>query len=140
MEWTREQLLQPSLGGSRGRAPYSGTMIFLSAFFGGPLAALASFALNVLRLERAGRDALPLVLAALSTVLVLALLQGTAWQGTLVLRMISLALALLGLWRHRLEQRAADLMGSERPNGLWIGLGLIVFGHLLTPVLEKVLR
>jgi hypothetical protein len=121
-------------------APYSNTMSFLSAFFGGPLAALVAFGLNVHRLRRWSSDGLVLVAVSLVTLALWALSAKFPWDREVPMRALALLLALAGLWRHRIEQRTAELMGIEKPNGFWVGLGLVVAGMYVSRLIEQVLR
>jgi hypothetical protein len=147
MSLSRDELLRPSLGGSRiAKAPYSVRTTFLAAFFGGPFAAVAITALNSLRLQRLGRDALPLTAALIAYLAFLTALMATEWGDALVEsvkalagkqafayvdRLIALALFGLGYMLHRKEQRSADFMDMPRPNGWIAGLACIVGGHLV---------
>lgn len=144
----RHDLLQPSLQGQpAGRAPYSQTVGFVAAFFGGPAAALLLGGLNAWRLGRWPRDLVFLLPAALLWMgLVFGLMRtapgaavadaATRLVGPrgpeLLLRGLGLAyFAFTALWLHRREHRMADLMGLKRPKGWWVGLGLIVAGLAL---------
>jgi hypothetical protein len=140
-------LLRPSLAAGVGaRAPYSAQMGMLASFFGGPFAALAAVLLNALRLRRLRPEAL--ALGALALVMLVAdtwLLLDPAPTAALAhwlsirpsnalhlwLRALSLAVFAAGLLLHRQRQRAAELMGLQRPRGFWVGLGLIAAGLLL---------
>lgn len=143
-----EALLRPSLSGTGAgvRAPYSTQMGMLASFFGGPFSALAVVGLNAWRLQRLRTEALPLALLAVLTlgvdlwlmlrpaaVLPVAQLLHTAPDNAfhLLYRALSLAVFAAGLLLHRQHQRAADLLGLDRPRGLWMGLGLIVGGMAL---------
>lgn len=141
-----DDLLRPTLGGARlAKAPYSTTTMFLTAFFGGVFAAIAIVAVNAVRLERWRRDAVVLGLAAALYVAFLLALAWTEWgaafraeltafAGARGLSYLSRALAIgvfgLGYVLHRTEQRSADLMGLERPNGWIAGIACIVGGGL----------
>jgi len=137
----RGDLLQPSLG-QRGQppraAPFSTTTGFVSSFFGGPFAALIISALNVHRCGRWKADAPWLALVLLLALAWSAWLPSTSfyasWHASVVGalgrsgwryagQVVALALYGLMYWRHRGEDRAADLFGLKRPNG-WLG-GLI---------------
>lgn len=148
MQGVDEALLRPSLSGAGAgvRAPYSTQMGMLASFFGGPFSALAVVGLNAWRLQRLRAEALPLALLAVLTIgldvglmlrptLVLPVAQ---WLDTpagnalhLLVRALSLVVFAAGLLLHRQHQRAADLLGLDRPRGLWVGLGLIVGGFAL---------
>jgi hypothetical protein len=156
MQGVDEALLRPSLAAGSGvRAPYSLQMGMLASFFGGPFAALAVVLLNALRLQRLRAEALPLALLVFATLaaelwllldpapsLALAGLLSTGPLNALelALRALSLALFADGLLLHRQHQRAADLMGLQRPRGLWVGLGLIAGGLLLQAALDVALH
>src|SRR5262245_24715109 len=126
MSLSRDELLQPSLGTSRiAKAPYSVRTTFLTAFFGGPFAAIAITVLTSIRLQRLGRDALPLAAALLAYLGLLAALMVTPWGASLlqsledfagkqafshVDRLIGMGLFGLGYMLHRKEQRSAEFM------------------------------
>lgn len=122
-------LLQPSLSGAAlvARAPYSKQMLFLSAFFGGPLAALLGFGLNVQRLQLWRRDGW---LLALTCLIGLALWPWAAGWSTVGTRLLALCLLGVGVWRHQREHAGADLMAMKRPNGWGPGIALILVGNL----------
>lgn len=153
---SHNDLLQPSLSGARPRlAPYSSQAGFLVSFFGGPLAACALGALNAQRIGQMPRD-LPW-LAAVALLYVglqwwvgqtalgqqaLADLIGALGSGAESLANKFLGLLVFGLVSllQRSEQKAATLMGLDRPNGLWLGLVLIGVGRGLIALLEQVMR
>lgn len=124
-----QALLQPSLSrvAMATRAPYSKQMLFLTAFFGGPLAALLGFGLNVQRLALWRRDGWLIGLAALAG---LALWPSAAAWSTVGTRVLALSLLGLGVWRHRREHAGADMMAVPRPNGWVPGIALLVVGNL----------
>lgn len=157
MQGVDEALLRPSLAaGTAGvRAPYSLQMGMLASFFGGPFAALAVVLINALRLQRLRAESLPLALLVVATLtldvwllldprpaLALAGLLSTSVPGALrlALRALSLAVFAAGLLLHRQRQRAADLMGLDRPRGFLPGLGLIVGGLVLQALLDIALE
>lgn len=156
MHGVDEALLRPSLVAGAGvRAPYSLQMGMLASFFGGPFAALAVLLLNASRLQRQRAEVLPLALLVCLTLLLdawmlldpapsqaLANLLSTGPDNALrlALRGLSLAVFAAGLLLHRQHQRAADLMGLDRPRGLWVGLGLIVGGLLLQSAFDIALE
>src|SRR5262249_39204793 len=80
----RDELLRPSLGDAvAARAPYSVRTTFLTAFFGGPLAALAIIVLNSVRLRRWLPD-LPVLGVVLAGFIAFVLaLYWTEWGGGL---------------------------------------------------------
>jgi hypothetical protein len=122
-------LLQPSLSGSglATRAPYSKQMLFIAAFFGGPLAALLGFGLNLQRLGLWRRDGLPFAVVSL---IGLALWPWAAAWSTVGTRLLALSLLGLGVWRHRREHAGADLMLLSRPSGWGAGFALVLLGNL----------
>ncbi len=146
------ELLRPTLSHHNAPrlAPYSQQTGFLTAFFGGPPAALVMAGVNAQRMGRLAKD-LPWLLA-LGMVFIVAeyaLLQTDAgrdvahwirsvanWRvyhqlvGLLFFGAASLA--------HRREQRAASLMGADRPKGLWMGVLLIALGFALSKALYQV--
>lgn len=147
MTVSREELLRPTLGDTRvAQAPYSLTALFLTAFFGGPMAILLLTAANSYRLQRLARDlpAILLALAAYGAFLFVA--YGTTWGATfqadvksalgergmsLVSRGIALLLFGLSYLLHRREQRSTDFSGLDRPNGWVGGIAAIVVGIAL---------
>lgn len=133
-EWLSE-LLRPSLSGDTRppKAPYSVMMGFLTAFFGGFFAALAVIAINSARLRRLRRD-LPIVLSALAAYLALLfVLVAAGWSAGLdgnmnkpsgmLVRALGLAMFGIGYVMHRTEQRAAHVMGLDRPGPWLVGIG-----------------
>ncbi len=151
--FSRDQLLQPSLDdGAVATAPYSIRTTFLTAFFGGPLAAIAIVALNTLRLRRVWLDLAPLGLVLAAFLAFMLALQWTEWGANLgaylnvkddarpivfVSRAIAIAIFGLGYALHRKEQRSADLMGLRRPNGWIAGIACIAGGILLSVTLAE---
>lgn len=149
MSISRQDLLQPSLT-DRARlasAPYSLQTGGLAAFFGGPFAAALMLAINAKRVGRLKRDALWAVAMALLFVgwlfFVYRTAPGLALQAQLVgllgrnalgvlARLLALLAFLVAAYLHRREQRSADLFGLKRPNGLWLGIALIVLGEVLS--------
>lgn len=144
-----DALLQPSLGGAAGRqhkAPYSTQAQVMSAFFGGPLAALALWAINSQRLGRLQRDAVWLVLAALLWGAALWLFFGPVNLGSELgsprvwVRGVALAIFAGGALLHRREQAACDLTGQTRPDGTGLAIVLIVASNGLQTLAEWALR
>lgn len=147
----RADLLRPSLShGSQVMAPYSPQAGFVSAFFGGPAAALLMGALNANRLKRLPLDAAWLI-AALAAFVGLEYWLSTQagvdalevlkdWVGVKPQHTVSTATGLLyfGLCSlmHGRQQRMATLMGLDRPKGLWVGLLAIVLGSLAGGVIR----
>lgn len=144
MSLSREELLQSSLGDRPiTRAPYSVRTAFITSFFGGPFAAIGIIGANSVRLQRWRQDLLPLGFILAATAGFFASLHLTAWGEDLgnylftlagqrvvpyLSRVIALAIFGIGYALHRKEQRSADFMGLDRPNG-WIGsLACIVGG------------
>lgn len=135
MTMSRDELLRPSLGDAdAARAPYSVRTTFLTAFFGGPLAALAIIALNSVRLRRWLPDLPVLGVVLVGFIALVLALDRTDWGGsfraylygmagqralTYFFRLIALGFFGMGYALHRKEQRSADLVGMARPNG-WI--------------------
>lgn len=128
------------------RAPYSVQTGAIVAFFGGAIGSIVLALLNSTRLGRGRRDA-PWLVAV-----VLAFAGVTAWWhltatgfafddalrgllGASGPRIAERALGMLvfgvAAWFHRREQRATDFFDRPRPNGLWVGLGLILFDGAL---------
>lgn len=137
-------LLMPSLGGVQvERAPYSSKTGFLAAFFGGPLAACGYGVLNARRLGRLTSDGPWLAAFVVADIALMWLLThglvGLPWIdavqqelggsfGRIASRLFALIVFGWVCLAHRREQRAAELMGLERPNGFAPGLGLILMG------------
>lgn len=154
---TPNALLQPSLGPAQPlrEAPYSGQAGFLVSFFGGPLAACLLSALSARRLGRLPRD-LPwlaavglayvgLEWAALHTAIgqqAMAALNDLLGGSRHDLAHKLLGLLAFGLFSllHRQEQRTATLMGLDRPNGTWVGLGLIGLGIAASVLIRQALQ
>lgn len=140
----REELLRPTLSEhTQTSAPYSIQATFFSGFFGGPFGALVIIGWSAARLRRLSRD-----LPILGGLLALILLAGWALHATelgtdlqaalaekfgsgslrFAYRLSGLLVVGAGYLLHRREQRNADLVGMERPNG-WIGgIACIVIG------------
>lgn len=147
MSLSRDELLRPSLGTSRiAKAPYSVRTTFLTAFFGGPFAAVAITAINSIRLQRVGRDALPLAAVLVAYWSFLAALMLTDWGASLLAsmqafagkqaysyldRLIAMAAFGFGYMLHRKEQRSTDFMDLPRPNGWIVGIACIVASYIL---------
>ncbi|MCE2946152.1 MAG: hypothetical protein ACK515_14170 [bacterium] len=156
MASTNPDLLQPSLTSARvERSPYSQQAHVLSAFFGGPLSALAMSGINAYRLRRIEKDAPWLIVAMvlyLSFEVWLAIDPGGqdfvrwagSWAGsnalTYVTRALALAFFAIGTVMHRREHTATDLMGLKRPSGWILGFGLVAGGILATTALRNLLQ
>lgn len=154
MDFSRDELLRPSLGDTTiAKAPYSVQTAFLTSFFGGPLAAIAIVAINSVRLQRLLRDLAPLTIALTAYSVFMLALAGTEWgmafRATMkefageravsyLHRVIALVLFGLGYVLHRKEQRSADLMGLDRPNGWIAGLACIVGSFVLLFALDAI--
>ena len=145
-------LLQPSLSARPVRqAPYSLRAGFLVAFLGGPAAVFGMATLNAHRVGRLPRD-----LAWLLPALLAWLLFEVWWAATpsgrqfdagvqVALgasgpRYLERGLALLGFaltcLLHRREQRVADMLGLDRPNGWGAGVALVIAGYGVAWVLK----
>jgi hypothetical protein len=150
MSMSREELLRPSLSsGVIAKAPYSVRATFLTAFFGGSVAAIAITAVNSGRLRRFRRDLAVLALMLVAVLVFRMALIYTDWGRGFVVwltelagtrglayfdRLLGLALFGLGYALHRKEQRGADFVGLERPNGWLAGLACIGFSIAFTVV------
>lgn len=145
-------LLRPSLSRNDAPrlAPYSQQAGFLTAFFGGPPAALFMAGVNAQRMGRLQKD-LPWLIAmgVLFVVMELALLQTDAgraaatWMQSEVgwrtyHKLLGLVFFGVASLAHVREQRAATLMGADRPSGWWMGVFLSAIGFILTSVLHEV--
>ena len=155
MSFSRDELLRPSLTDTDvAKAPYSVQTVFLTAFLGGPFAALAITAVNSMRLRRLVRDLTPLGIALALFVGFNLVLAWTEWgagfragvreiagPGALsyVYRLIAFMLFGLSYALHRKEQRSAQFMGLERPNGLIAGIACVVGGIAVQVALAAVL-
>lgn len=137
------ELLRPSLSEKPpAKAPYSVQTGAVVAFFGGPAAAIVMALVNAWRLGRLRRDAPWLAAVVLGTPGFLAwwwlTASGLAFSidvvallGTAGTRIVERALALLifgvAAYAHRREQRTTDMFDRARPNGVGMGIALIVF-------------
>jgi hypothetical protein len=155
MSLSRDELLRPSLAGAAvAKAPYSVRTAFLTAFFGGPLAAIAITGINSVRLRRWARDLAPLAALVAAYVAFMLALAWTDWglsfQTSLdafagphtvsyLHRLIALALFGVGYAMHRKEQRSADFMGLRRPNGWVAGLACIAGSILFLIVFDALI-
>lgn len=149
-------LLQPTVGRAPPQqVPYSLQAALLTSFFGGPFAALAIFGINAKRIGRL-RSQAPLI-AALGVVHVASqwwlhtVPSGAAFGAWLasVLAMSRAPRLLSGVFGlvvfvvcafvHRREHKASELVGKGQPNGLKIGVALIVGGRVANAFLTGVL-
>lgn len=146
-----QELLRPSLSHNAPRlAPYSQQTGFLTAFLGGPPAALLIAGVNAQRMGRLAKDlpwllALGIVYVAAEYTLFQTELGHDAanWIRTVANwrvyhQLLSLLFFGVASLAHRREQRAATLMGADRPKGLWMGVLLIALGYVLTNVVYEV--
>jgi hypothetical protein len=148
----RHELLRPSLDGSSpiAAAPYSQQTGMWSAFFGGPLAAVAMIGINARRVGRTRSDMVWVIALAVAYVAWTYFLHATpageqarstlvGWLGprgpAYLDRFIALMVFLLGMLLHRSEQRSSDLFDLKRPNGWVMGIGLIVAGIVASSLL-----
>ena len=146
-------LLRPSLSASNAptAAPYSTQMGMFSAFFGGPLAAVAWGVLNAHRTGQWRRDLTWLGALAMAAVAWIALAHaggghpsivafGAEWfgrrGGPIMDRFVALLIFAAASWLQRREQRSAALFGLRTPNGWMPGIGLIAAGWLLIEIVE----
>lgn len=145
-------LLQPSLGrdDSPATAIYSLRAGFLSAFFGGPLAAAVLALVNAYRLKRLRRD-WPIGLLGIALTVGLAWWQvrggGDAWLNALIgesatfyaLRLAGLALFGVVYAVHRTYYRSMAVLGIKPPHGGLLGVILVVVGIAINVPLRIVL-
>jgi hypothetical protein len=143
----REDLLQPSLSSAPTAAPPSTQAMFLTSFFGGPVAAAAILAVGSYRLRRLRGDwpvLLCLLVLPLALLLWFSLAPGAqSWRewgadnigrsaNTLFSRALALACCGIGYLLHRQAHRNAELLGLKPPNGWLVGLACIAVGLGLT--------
>lgn len=135
-----DDLLRPSLDASRPLLPlYSATACWMTAFFGGPLAALIIFAENYRRAGLLRREAHWLLagagtaLASLYYLVIAAQARGAGAGGDvrLQVRLAALAIAALLYWRLRPALRAQELFDIKPPNPWPIALLAIAAGIAL---------
>jgi len=147
MRLSRDELLQPVLRDTTiPYAPYSVRTTLVTSLAGGPLAAIAIIAVNSLRLGRLARDLVPLALALGVFLGLTYVLAGTEWGAGLranlqhsggahavaiVYRALAAAFWGLGFVLHSKEQRTADFVGFDRPNGWVVGLACVAGGIML---------
>jgi len=152
MSSLREDLLRPSLSdpAAVAAAPYSNQALFVTAFLGGPVAAIGMVALNVWRLGRVRRDAAWLAASCACYVVARVLLSRSgpslepllsSWLGdgadSVVLRLVALLIALLAMGCHRREQRSTDLFDLRRPSAWIPAIVLIVVGQFVDVLLAR---
>jgi hypothetical protein len=136
-----DELLKPTLeaGDGQQRAIYSTTAGYMTAFFGGPFAAIALTTLNSMRLKRLAADAWLLLGATLLSVLVTILLYRPQLLGQpdfalsdnmlrLLLRAYALGVFGAGYYVHKRYYRNMEVMGLQPPQAWAAGLGCIVVG------------
>ena len=143
----RDDLLQPSLSIEKiAAAPPSTQAMFLTSFFGGPIAAVMMIAVASFRLRRLVRD-LPLLIVLLG-----APIGAFAWLQTSVaaegirlwiqsnvgssgfeflIRLAGLMCFGIGYWLHAQAHRNSALLGLKAPNGWLVGVPCIVIGFFL---------
>jgi hypothetical protein len=143
MSFSKDDLLQPSLGGASGEvsatAIYSATTGYVASFFGGPVAGAVIALLNARRLNRLAKD-WPVALAALALVAAVVWWEqrmgGDEWlkahvgnsAGSVVFRLLGIAFfcGIYGL--HYRSYRGMDRLGIEAPSGWVAGLVAILAG------------
>ncbi len=132
-----KSLFEPSLQQVRAERPlYSTTTLFMSAFFGGALAAVIVFAVNAWRASRLARDAAWICLAAaialgLPFFMLASLAEIGGSASRVLLRVLALLLAGALYLRHRHLFRAQDLFATQRPNGWLLGLAAIAIAFVI---------
>jgi hypothetical protein len=142
---THDDLLQPSLNtaDAQRKAIYSTTAGYLTAFIGGPFAAIAMAAINSGRLRRLARDAVPLAVAILLSIGLYAFfarpehfaqagLEFTDRSARFGARLFALLLFGAFWLLHKRYYRGAELLGLEQPNPWVGGIACVVFGTLAT--------
>lgn len=143
-----EPLLQRSLHAEEPRlAPPSTQTMFVTAFFGGPVAACAIAAFGSFRLRRLKRDA-PILLGLLALTLAATVWLRLAPSGAPARvwlaetigksgfaafnRAMALAVFVACFTLHRQAHRSTALLGLKQPNGWIVGLLSIVVGAAAT--------
>lgn len=131
-----DPLFEPSLQRVRTERPlYSTTTLFMSAFFGGPLAGVIVFAVNSARAVRLRREGPLIALAAIFSLALPSIVLSVSPNldndtGRILARVLALLLA-GGLYlRHRTLYRGQDLFGAVRPNGWPLGLAAIAIAFV----------
>lgn len=149
---TNDDLLRPSLDNpdTVQNAIYSTTAGYLTAFIGGPFAAITMAGLNSWRLRRLARDALPIISATALSVTLYALFIRPEWFGQVDFDVTMqnarlgarvYALMLFGaFWLlHKRYYRAAGLMGLKSPSPWVGGVACVLVGTLATFLLARLL-
>lgn len=145
---TNDELLQPSLEkhDETQKPIYSATAGYLTAFVGGPFAAIAMASVNSWRLRRLAADAVPLLAVTAVCVGILIFLLHPEWFGqesmhferkdTRIWSRVFGLVVFSAFWLlHRRYYRGMELMGQEPPNA-WIGgIGCILAGTAVTYLL-----
>jgi len=145
MSDSNDNLFQPSLNTETpAQALYSPVACWITAFFGGPFAALLIFGVNLRRAGLAARNASWLALAAAIAIASLVhlvrirLTEGeTTADDRLVVRGAALVIAALLYWRLSSAYRAQQMFGIEPPQPWLMALAAIAFNILISalPVL-----
>lgn len=146
-----EDLLRPTLGKQATGQPaiYSTTTGYLTAFVGGPFAAIAMAALNSWRLRRLAIDALPLLAATALSVAVFLLFTHPELLGQTGVefesrteRLWSRLFALIvfsAFWLiHRRYYRGMELLGLTPPNAWAGGIACVLMGTAVTLFIDWV--
>lgn len=142
MSGNEDDLFQPSLSAeSPPRALYSPTACWVTAFFGGPIAALIIFGVNFHRAGLAAREAGWLVMAsaiAIATLIQMAYARaGAAETGAdaddrLLVRGAALAIAGLLYWRLRSAFRAQEMFAVKPPEPWVMGLAAVALNIVVS--------
>jgi hypothetical protein len=143
----RDDLLQPSLSAeTMAAAPPSTQAMFLTSFFGGPIAAVLIVGIGSFRLRRFLRDlpilvllmgasigAMAWLIAAPSALHVRQWIVANAGSSSFELtnRVIALICFGIGYWLHAKAHRNSALLGLKAPNGWLVGIPCLVVGYLL---------
>jgi hypothetical protein len=149
----QDDLLRPSLSGTKAPAAaiYSATTGYVSAIFGGPVAAAVIALINSWRLRRLSKDWL---LAPVAVVLLYVMLWweyqqgGNQWltehlgsSGPAALRSVVSLLFFCGIYLlHYRSYRSMQLLGLKAPSGWVPGIIAVIIGFFVTYAFVAILH